>query len=61
MDRLASFGGSLRLPVGYRFCPSDELFVAWYLKKKALAQTAGVEVVPEFDVFKTEPKNLPSG
>ncbi|MED6222820.1 hypothetical protein PIB30_068176 [Stylosanthes scabra] len=53
--------GSLKLPVGYRFCPSDEVFVSWYLKNKALSKTLGFDVVPQFDVFKTEPKNLPSG
>ncbi|MED6132110.1 hypothetical protein PIB30_016141 [Stylosanthes scabra] len=61
-SRLANSSfGSLKLPVGYRFCPSDEVFVSWYLKNKALSKTLGFDVVPQFDVFKTEPKNLPSG
>ncbi|QHN87146.1 hypothetical protein HN51_041400 [Arachis hypogaea] len=62
-NRLAtnSSYASLRLPVGYRFCPSDEVFVSCYLKNKALSKTLDFDVVPVFDVFNTEPKNLPSG
>ncbi|KAI4348355.1 hypothetical protein L6164_009088 [Bauhinia variegata] len=51
--------GGLKLPIGYRFCPTDEELVIHYLKRKALAQPLPASVIPEFDVLQTDPRGLP--
>ncbi|CAL0299279.1 unnamed protein product [Lupinus luteus] len=57
MERLQNFG-ALKLPVGYRFCPTDEELVTHYLKRKVFAEPLPVSVIPDFDVFHTLPWDL---
>ncbi|CAK9317734.1 unnamed protein product [Citrullus colocynthis] len=52
-------GGGIRLPVGYRFCPTDEELVGHYLKRKVFDLPLPASVIPEFDVFLTDPWGLP--
>lgn len=61
MERLQSFvvNGGVKLPIGYRFCPTDEELLIHYLKKKAFAEPLPCSVISEFDVFQTEPWGLP--
>ncbi|TKY46305.1 NAC domain-containing protein 83 [Spatholobus suberectus] len=61
MERLQSFvvKGGIKLPVGFRFCPTDEELLLHYLKKKAFAEQLPASVISEFDVFQTEPWGLP--
>ncbi|KAJ6298832.1 hypothetical protein OIU76_019905 [Salix suchowensis] len=51
--------GGLRLPIGYRFHPTDEELVVHYLKRKVLGLPLPASVIPEFDVFQTDPWSLP--
>ena len=49
----------MRLPVGYRFCPTDEELVEHYLKRKAFDLPLPASVIPDFDVFLTDPSAFP--
>ncbi|KAI4350470.1 hypothetical protein L6164_004922 [Bauhinia variegata] len=61
MEKVSSSvgNGGLRLPIGYRFCPTDEELVIHYLKRKAFAQPLPAAVIPEFDVLQADPRGLP--
>ncbi|XP_038974927.1 NAC domain-containing protein 86-like [Phoenix dactylifera] len=47
------------LPPGFRFHPTDEELVAYYLKRKINGQTIELEIIPEVDLYKCEPWDLP--
>ncbi|XP_057425731.1 NAC domain-containing protein 83-like [Lotus japonicus] len=53
--------GAIRLLPGYRFDPIDEVLVDFYLKRRVFSQPLPVEIIPNFDVFQTEPWGLPGG
>lgn len=44
---------------GFRFSPTDEELIHYYLKKKLRGSDEGVEVIPEVDICRHEPWNLP--
>lgn len=47
------------LPRGFGFYPTDEELVSHYLKKKSLGQKIDHEIIPEVDIYKFEPWDLP--
>lgn len=51
--------GVLRLPPGFRFHPTDEELVLQYLKRKVFACPLPASIIPEVDVCKSDPWDLP--
>uniref|UniRef100_A0A0D6R6N4 NAC domain-containing protein n=1 Tax=Araucaria cunninghamii TaxID=56994 RepID=A0A0D6R6N4_ARACU len=47
------------LPPGFRFHPTDEELVVYYLKKKASSSPLPVSVITEIDLYKFDPWELP--
>ncbi|GLJ39171.1 hypothetical protein SUGI_0798320 [Cryptomeria japonica] len=47
------------LPPGFRFHPTDDELVAYYLKRKIHGEKIELEVIPEVDLYKCEPWDLP--
>ncbi|KAH6777174.1 NAC domain containing protein 20 [Perilla frutescens var. frutescens] len=51
--------GPMTLPPGFRFHPTDEELVAYYLDRKINGGIIELEVIPEVDLYKCEPWDLP--
>jgi hypothetical protein len=51
--------GMIRLPPGFRFQPTDEELVFQYLKRKILSWPLPASVIPEVNVCKYDPWELP--
>lgn len=51
--------GSASLPPGFRFHPTDEELVGYYLKRKVDGLTIELEVIPVIDLYKFDPWELP--
>ncbi len=47
-----------RVPVGFRFHPTDEELVGYYLPKKVAAKHIDLELIKELDLYKVEPWDL---
>ncbi|ERN17350.1 hypothetical protein AMTRI_Chr02g215970 [Amborella trichopoda] len=47
------------LPPGFRFHPTDEELVGYYLAHKIHGQKIELEIIPEVDLYKCEPWDLP--
>ncbi|RZR72538.1 hypothetical protein BHM03_00014469, partial [Ensete ventricosum] len=50
---------SMSLPPGFRFHPTDEELVVYYLKRKINGRELELEIIPEVDLYKCEPWDLP--
>ncbi|GAA0159236.1 hypothetical protein LIER_38824 [Lithospermum erythrorhizon] len=50
---------AVTLPPGFRFHPTDEELVTYYLKRKINGQKIDLEIIPEVDLYKCEPWDLP--
>ncbi|XP_030459687.1 NAC domain-containing protein 83-like [Syzygium oleosum] len=59
MPRFFVSGGGIKLPIGFRFRPTDEELLVHYLKRKVQAVPLPASVIPELDVFGTDPWGLP--
>ncbi|KAK4260262.1 hypothetical protein QN277_003404 [Acacia crassicarpa] len=51
--------GSAPLPPGFRFHPTDEELVGYYLKRKVEGLEIELEVIPVIDLYKFDPWELP--
>ncbi|XP_020693359.2 NAC domain-containing protein 83-like [Dendrobium catenatum] len=51
--------GALRLPPGFRFHPTDEELVLQYLKRKVFSFPLPAAIIPEIDLGKYDPWDLP--
>lgn len=49
----------LDLPPGFRFHPTDDELVMHYLCRKCAAQSIGVPIIAEVDIYKFDPWELP--
>ncbi|XP_057982614.1 NAC domain-containing protein 83 [Malania oleifera] len=49
----------LRLPIGWRFRPTDEELILHYLKNRVSNLPLPASVIPELDVFQTHPSDFP--
>lgn len=47
------------LPPGFRFHPTDEELIMYYLKRKINGRSLELEIIPEVDLYKCEPWELP--
>ncbi|CAL9069186.1 unnamed protein product [Musa banksii] len=47
------------LPPGFRFHPTDEELIVYYLKRKINGRMIELEIIPEVDLYKCEPWDLP--
>ncbi|GLJ22552.1 hypothetical protein SUGI_0424440 [Cryptomeria japonica] len=48
------------LPPGFRFHPSDEELLSYYLKRKVHGRKIELDIIPEVDLYKCEPWDLPN-
>ncbi|KDP41227.1 hypothetical protein JCGZ_15634 [Jatropha curcas] len=50
---------SSNLPPGFRFHPTDEELVVYYLRNQASSKPCPVAIIPEVDIYKFDPWQLP--
>ncbi|XP_016492232.1 NAC domain-containing protein 2-like [Nicotiana tabacum] len=50
---------SEELPPGFRFHPTDEELIMYYLRNQATSRPCPVSIIPEVDVYKFDPWELP--
>lgn len=46
-------------PPGFRFHPTDEELVLYYLKRKICGRRLKLNIIAEIDVYKSDPEELP--
>jgi hypothetical protein len=51
--------GRRRVPPGFRFHPTDEELVVYYLKRKVSGRSMEADVIAVVDLYKCEPWDLP--
>ncbi|KAM2042603.1 hypothetical protein ACFX16_036276 [Malus domestica] len=55
---MAAGNGQLKVPPGFRFHPTDEELLYYYLRKKVSYETIDLDVIREVDLNKLEPWDL---
>jgi hypothetical protein len=58
-DSSSCFGGDKFFPPGFRFHPTDEELILYYLKRKICGKRLKLDIVAETDVYKWDPQDLP--
>ncbi|MED6110031.1 hypothetical protein PIB30_039112 [Stylosanthes scabra] len=48
------------IPVGFRFKPTDEELVSYYLNHKLLNDDSPIDIIPDIDLCKVEPWDIPA-
>ncbi|KAG6426260.1 hypothetical protein SASPL_110481 [Salvia splendens] len=48
------------LPPGFRFHPTDEELIIYYLRNQATSRPCPVSIIPEVDIYKFDPWQLPN-
>uniref|UniRef100_A0A6N2NBE2 NAC domain-containing protein n=1 Tax=Salix viminalis TaxID=40686 RepID=A0A6N2NBE2_SALVM len=48
-----------QLPPGFRFHPTDEELIVYYLRNQATSRPCPASIIPEFDIYKFDPWQLP--
>ena len=62
MDEISDMnkgGDEVMLP-GFRFHPTDEELVGFYLKRKIQQKPLSIELIRQLDIYKYDPWDLPS-
>ncbi|KAK8659287.1 hypothetical protein V6N13_029493 [Hibiscus sabdariffa] len=59
MGRKIKTSSSSDLPPGFRFHPTDEELIMFYLKNQAKSMPCPVSIIPEVDIYKFDPWQLP--
>uniref|UniRef100_A0A7N0V6Q8 NAC domain-containing protein n=1 Tax=Kalanchoe fedtschenkoi TaxID=63787 RepID=A0A7N0V6Q8_KALFE len=57
--KMGSGQNSSELPPGFRFHPTDEELIMFYLKNQATSRPCPVSIIPEVDIYKFDPWQLP--
>ncbi|XP_043723385.1 NAC transcription factor 29-like [Telopea speciosissima] len=47
------------LPPGFRFHPTDEELIMYYLRNQTMSKPCPVSIIPEIDIYKFDPWELP--
>ncbi|KAK1419924.1 hypothetical protein QVD17_29364 [Tagetes erecta] len=50
---------SSNLPPGFRFHPTDEELIMFYLRNQTLSKPCPISIIPELDIYKFDPWELP--
>lgn len=50
---------STTLPPGFRFHPTDEELIVYYLRNQTMSKPCPVSIIPEVDIYKFDPWQLP--
>ncbi|XP_020598312.1 NAC transcription factor 29-like [Phalaenopsis equestris] len=48
-----------KLPPGFRFHPTDEELIVYYLRNQAMSQPCPAPIIPELNIYKFDPWELP--
>ncbi|CAI0557102.1 unnamed protein product [Linum tenue] len=51
--------GDFKWPPGFRFHPTDEELILYYLKRRICRRKLRLNVISELDVYKWDPEDLP--
>jgi hypothetical protein len=58
LDQWRKMDGSSHAPPGFRFHPTDEELVDYYLRKKVASNKIDLDVIKDVDLYKIEPWDL---
>lgn len=59
VGKIFTYMAGISLPPGFRFHPTDQELVGYYLKRKTDELEIELEVIPVIDLYKFDPWDLP--